>query len=101
MNTRYNLFLVRWENGTFSFHYGTGSRPLVQILDYLSDPNGAEVRAIPPRLSGILCFNQPKPGESFRLEPTEQYLNVEGLWSICDKQLWPTDDPTVPQSIHD
>jgi hypothetical protein len=89
MDTRYRLFMVRWENGTYSIYFGTGKYPMHDILDEIGDPGAAEARAIPRRFAGFFCINQMTAEGRLELEACEYFVTLDELWAQCKPRLWP------------
>jgi hypothetical protein len=92
MDTQYKPFIVRWENGTFSFFIGTGTYDVHDTMDEQGDTRGAEARAIPGKYHGFICLDQNDVGEKFSLLGCEHFSTIEELWDLCKKRLFPEDD---------
>lgn len=80
------VLLARWKDGSFTFLFAQDQKSLSQALDVISDPDGAEVRVVPPDLLREVTFNQREKGDVH----FEINVGVEReLWRKCSRTVWP------------
>ena len=80
------IYLARWNDGTFTFLFGQNQKTLLHALDAIGDPAEAEVRVVPPEQMRAVTFDQKKKGaDEFEIDADVELM----IWRECRRQVWP------------